>query len=1690
MDGKKERFTDDNKEIYTDDNKEIYTDDNKEIFTDDNKEIFTDDNKEIFTDGERELSVQIPESTCSQTKGNTDSAVEASDQNAEMARRLLGFERVITAEDSGEMGASIRKRILTDKGKQYELDKLKEARVSALRQVTREINKLDPMLQDFNNFEFVSSEVEVLNGLIAKLHDAHDEYLNSLEDTVETRNAAKWFEVHDNDIFKFKQILCEYISKAKCQIYEMKSITSKGSRRSSQNSGRSRRSDSSTISSKSRLIEARAKVAELEVEAKYLKETQALRMASEELKLKKVLAQAKKAEQIYEQASNDDTLPMPASVLEPNNRNVSFNRPVPTDTSSAPIPGSINENSTNVSAMFGSHYRTIPTVTSSASLEAAYNTIASSANFVRTPYGFTSHGNSNLRATQEVINTTPSNLIAVSSLPTPIISTRTQSAETERTLHGVPTGSSMTDPTPRNTTSCTRTTYCAPTEANSQLVGGEVPNDPSQPLQYPNVIVAGSVPTHSHCAQDNTYHELIDLQRKQTELSKTIVSQQARSLLPAHKPPMFAGEALEFPTFWTAFESLIESKVEDPIERLYFLGQYTVGKAKEVIKGCLQRKTSDAYNEAKHLLQRQFGDPFKIASAHVTRLSSWPQIKPNEGSALRNFAIALEQAGSAMKGMSHMQDLNTAHVLRKLWEKLPRYLRSKWTERNSKTKTTKGRMANFEEFSQFVCEQAELATDPIFSEEGVSKISLEDKDNYNGKSRLPKRVRGFGTVTGGAATVCPLCKRTHDLNDCEQFLKKPLSDRRDFVKENKLCYGCFSNQHIAKNCKGRQTCKTCNKKHPTSMHDENWARKAKAGGEKEDDQSPGGPQVTSNRTAVCNITEAGDVPVNMGIIPVWVSHKSNPTNKEKVYALLDNASGGTFMREDLAQRLNVEGSSTNLILTTMHGSENVSTKAIDGLIVTNLSDEDVTVELPRTYTRKVIPADHSEIPRPDEVKKIPHLRKVSEEMPPFMEDVDVGLLIGLNCPRVLRPREIIFGKETEPYAIRSLLGWYINGPSHASENHSLHCNRIQLRENAPTTAKGYVVSQTKIKEQITPLSVKRMFELDFSEIEKGTAMSREDARFYQIVEDGIVHLEDQHYEMPLPLKDPNIKLPNNYVQAEKRLNSLKKRLLSDEKYRKDYCNFMSEIISKGYAREVDDDVETANGKIWYLPHHGVYHAQKPDKVRVVFDCSAKYEGKSLNENLLQGPDLTSNLIGVLTRFRQEKFAFMADIEKMFFQVKVRKEDQNLLRFLWWTDGNMENKPKEYCMTVHLFGAGSSPACANFALRRTADDNESEYGVTVADTLRKNFYVDDVLKSSPTEDEAVDLSKKVKEACAKGGFNLTKFVGNTERIINQTSQEHRAENVKNLSLGRDKLPMERVLGVHWCIESDVFKFRIQLKDNPCTRRGILSTISSIYDPLGFIAPVVLVGKRILQEICQASSWDEPVDDATRNKWEKWRGELYLLERLDVPRSFKPKEFGKVVSVQLHSMSDASTTGYGQCSYLRLKDENGKVYTSFVMGKARVTPRKSVSIPRLELAAATTSVKVAGTLKEELEYDGIEDHYWTDSKVVLGYISNESGPSNPGSLRSLTMALRKNNVKSGGRRIERNVSERLHREIEMDRGPRVSERVRRRVAKGRRIGGQLGSASTRRKERESKLAGNKRGIQWHTRQVKKILHVAES
>ena len=179
--------------------------------------------------------------------------------------------------------------------------------------------------------------------------------------------------------------------------------------------------------------------------------------------------------------------------------------------------------------------------------------------------------------------------------------------------------------------------------------------------------------------------------------------------------------------------------------------------------------------------------------------------------------------------------------------------------------------------------------------------------------------------------------------------------------------------------------------------------------------------------------------------------------------------------------------------------------------------------------------------------------------------------------------------------------------------------------------------------------------------------------------------------------------------AEQRLQLQKKRPLRDEDLSPKYRTTVQEYIAMGHAQRVPDKKLDAKGRtVWYLPHHPVTHPLKPGKVRVVFDCGAKYRGTSLNRQLLQGPDLTNPLVGVLIRLRQEPVAMAADIETMFHQLYVAPEDRDVLRFLWWPNGDLNGEPQGYRMVKHLFGATLSPSCVNFCLKKTASIYQEEF----------------------------------------------------------------------------------------------------------------------------------------------------------------------------------------------------------------------------------------------------------------------------------------------------------------------------------------------------------------------------------------------
>ncbi|XP_063412631.1 uncharacterized protein LOC134695338 [Mytilus trossulus] len=408
---------------------------------------------------------------------------------------------------------------------------------------------------------------------------------------------------------------------------------------------------------------------------------------------------------------------------------------------------------------------------------------------------------------------------------------------------------------------------------------------------------------------------------------------------------------------------------------------------------------------------------------------------------------------------------------------------------------------------------------------------------------------------------------------------------------------------------------------------------------------------------------------------------------------------------------------------------------------------------------------------------------------------------------------------------------------------------------------------------------------------------------------------------------------------------------------------------------------------WYLPFFGVYHPKTPGKVRIVFDSSAKFSGSSLNDVLIKGPDLTNNLLGVLLRFRKEAVAVTADVEQMFYNFKVTDSHRDYLRFVWHENNEVHRPLIDYRMTVHVFGNSPSPSVATYCLRRAVQNADND----IQDFVYYNVYVDDGLMSCPDVESAVDLMKRSQKALVDGGgLRLHKIVSNSKDVLQSFPSEDLSADLKNLDLGSETPPVQRSLGLSWDIYVDQFTFKVSSEKKPYTCRGALSVINSIFDPIGFASPITMNGKLILREMMSESgptNWDEDLPDHLKLRWENWVSSLVHLQNLQIPRRYSDISFLNSTHLEVHVFSDASKDAIASAAYLKLFGEN-ESEVSFLMGKAKVSPVHSHTIPRLELCAAVLSVEIADTLKEQLKLDSTYFHFYTDSNVVLGYLTNET------------------------------------------------------------------------------------------------------
>ena len=250
---------------------------------------------------------------------------------------------------------------------------------------------------------------------------------------------------------------------------------------------------------------------------------------------------------------------------------------------------------------------------------------------------------------------------------------------------------------------------------------------------------------------------------------------------------------------------------------------------------------------------------------------------------------------------------------------------------------------------------------------------------------------------------------------------------------------------------------------------------------------------------------------------------------------------------------------------------------------------------------------------------------------------------------------------------------------------------------------------------------------------------------------------------------------------------------------------------------------------------------------------------------------------------------------------------------------------------------------------TAQDNERKYSPEVIRTVRRNFYVDDVFKSVPSTEQAVHLTSDLAKLLKEGDFRLTKFASNSREVLQSISPELRANPLLDLDL--DQLLLERALGVYWDAQSDTFKFKALQAQKPPTKQGVLSTVSSLFDALGFLSPFVFSAKILLQELWREKlPWDQQIPEPCLSQWQRWLEELPHVITISIPRCYRIQSLRNSSVVQLHNFADASRRGYAAVSYSRFVDEKGVIHCSFVMGKTRNAPIKEWTIPRLELQAA--------------------------------------------------------------------------------------------------------------------------------------------
>lgn len=1034
--------------------------------------------------------------------------------------------------------------------------------------------------------------------------------------------------------------------------------------------------------------------------------------------------------------------------------------------------------------------------------------------------------------------------------------------------------------------------------------------------------------------------------------NSTRVRSEASALSGAHLPsiqlPPFDGNHDEWEQFRDRFKTLIiDNRDLTDFTRMHFLSSCLRGCARDAISHI--SITADNFEVAWATLISRFESKQRALHKHFSTIHNLTELTRESASDLHGLCDKMTSAVAALNKLGRSpSELWNDILVYNLVKNLDPVTRKAWKLKVGANEAP----PSYDDLNQFLRSRTHA----------LDEISEHNKSKLSPKPASMSRVH-VSTASTSVPSGCPLCNQSHMLSACSKFTSKNASQRREIIKMQKRCFNCLSAKHGVASCQSKYSCRICHKRHHTLLHIDSPTCSDSMEPEKRGDaMRPSQSQNKAVNSLTATSVTSDRAPVLLATANVKIRVPSGRT--VVVRALLDQGSEMTFISENLAQMLRVRRIQTSLSIAAVGGTHAGTVKHAAPIVLSPRRSDEPSFATNALILRELT----SYVPKSRAyLRQIGHLSDLqwADDDPTSSDPIEV--IIGADLYHAVIRDGLRKGDFGEPFAQNSIFGWIISGPlkSLASHKPSLeHDSRI------------YVNHAT----EVIPLEeeLKRFWEIeDLPYKPVATPLENQCEEYFQLTHS---RASDGRYIVRLPFKtEPPLDIGDSKFRATRMFHATVRRLKENRDLEDAYREFMNEYESLGHMKRASAEPNPSE-QSYYIPHHAVLReSSATTRLRVVFNASSPTSnGSSLNDHMLAGPKLQSEITSVILSWRNYKYVYAADIAKMYRQIVVDPRDRNYQRILW--SSHSETPPREYQLLTVTYGTKSAPFLALRVLEQLRRDEGSSFPLASV-ILKDHIYIDDVLFG---DDEMSLLRQKRNQLIsllARGGFTLRKWASNSSSLLSDIDEADHGLACNKQLAADERL---KILGISWNPSSDVFEFHaLNPPPVPTSKRAILATIAKLYDPLGWVTPISITAKIFMQQLWRHNiNWDDAVPDALLARWKEIYSRLSDLNSLRIARWSGLEKCTK--SAEIHGFSDASNVAYAAAVYLKVVSSTGNVTVTLLAAKAKVAPIKSISIPRLELSAALLLARLLDFIRKLNRLQDLPCHCWTDSTVVLAWV----------------------------------------------------------------------------------------------------------